>query len=67
VLFVQGAGEGAHDLDSLLAASLQKALGTEYDVRYPRMPGELNPDLQTWKAKIAREVESGTHGRRAHA
>jgi predicted alpha/beta hydrolase family esterase len=58
LLFIQGGGEGAHQEDDLLAASLQKALGSEYDVRYPRMPGESDPDLQTWKAKIGRELES---------
>ena len=58
VLFIQGGGEGAHQADDLLAASLRKALGGEYDVRYPRMPGEANPDLQTWTAQIARELEA---------
>ena len=58
VLFIQGGGEGAHEEDALLAASLQKALGAEYDVRYPQMPGESEPDMQTWKAKIARELEA---------
>ena len=57
VLFIQGGGDGAHDEDALLAASLQKALGGEYDVRYPRMPEESNPDMETWKAKIATELE----------
>src|SRR5204863_8037984 len=56
VLFIQGGGEGAHNEDALLAASLQEALGAEYDVRYPQMPGESEPDMQTWKAQIAREL-----------
>ena len=58
VLFIQGGGGGAHEEDDLLAASLRKALGTEYDVRYPRMPKESNPDMQTWKAKIVSELEA---------
>jgi len=58
VLFIQGGGKGAHQEDSPLAASLQNALGSEYDVRYPPMPGESNPDLRTWKAKIADELEA---------
>jgi len=57
VLFVQGGGEGAHAIDASLAASLQKALGAEYDVRYPQMPDESNPDQQTWRVKIASELE----------
>lgn len=58
VLFIQGGGEGAHEEDALLAASLQKALGVEFDVRFPQMPGESDPDMQTWKAKIASELKT---------
>lgn len=58
VLFIQGGGEGAHTEDALLAASLQKALGAEYDVRYPQMPGESEPEKQTWEAQIAKELEA---------
>jgi hypothetical protein len=46
VLFIQGGGEGAHEQDALLAESLQKTLGDEYDVRFPPMPGESKPDMQ---------------------
>ena len=56
ILFIQGGGEGAHEVDALLVASLRKSLGTEYDVRYPRMPEESNPDIQNWKAEIEREL-----------
>ena len=39
VLFIQGAGAGTHDeWDDKLDASLERALGPEWDVRYPRMP-----------------------------
>ena len=58
VLFIQGGGEGAHEEDALLAASLQTALGAQFDVRYPQMPRESEPDMQTWKAKIATELET---------
>jgi predicted alpha/beta hydrolase family esterase len=56
VLFIQGGGQGAHDEDAVLAASLQKALGAEYDVRYPQMPNEASPEMQAWKARIATEL-----------
>jgi predicted alpha/beta hydrolase family esterase len=56
VLFIQGGGEGAHKEDALLAASLQKGLGVGYDVRYPQMSGESDPDMQTWKDQIKREL-----------
>ena len=56
VLFIQGGGEGAHAADAVLAASLQKSLGDEYEVRYPQMPGESDPEMQAWKVQIAKEL-----------
>jgi hypothetical protein len=47
-LFIQGGGEGAHAEDKLLANSLKRALGSSYDVRYPRMPDEANPSVEVW-------------------
>ena len=45
VLFIQGGGKGAHAEDTFLADSLKRALGPDYDVRYPRMPHESNPGV----------------------
>ena len=57
VLFVQGGGKGTHDSwDHKLVASLSKALGRRYTVRYPRMPEEANPDAAAWKKAIDREL-----------
>ena len=56
ILFIQGGGDGAHEEDALLVASLQRALGSDYEVRYPRMPEESNPDMQNWKAGIKSEL-----------
>ena len=47
---------GANEVDALLVASLQRALGSDYEVRYPRMPEESNPDMQNWKAEIKSEL-----------
>src|SRR5262245_6076776 len=58
VLFIQGGGEGAHEVDALLMASLKKALGNDYEVRYPQMPGESDPDITKWKARIAQELNA---------
>ncbi|GGD61514.1 alpha/beta fold hydrolase [Rhizobium anhuiense] len=56
VLFVQGAGEGVHDhWDNKLVASLERELGGNYVVRYPRMPGEDNPSFSAWKSALMRE------------
>ncbi len=56
VLFVHGAGEGAHEADEKLAASLRDALGSGYDVRSPQMPDEGSPEVGAWKEKIAGEL-----------
>jgi len=56
VLFVHGVGEGAHEADEKLAASLRDALGGGYDVRSPKMPDEGNPEVGAWKGKIAGEL-----------
>jgi uncharacterized protein len=56
VLFVQGGGEGAYEEDAKLAASLRSELGPEFEVRYPKMPDEDEPDYSAWKARITEEL-----------
>jgi predicted alpha/beta hydrolase family esterase len=59
VLFVQGGGEGAHDeWDNTLVDNLQRALGAEWEVRYPRMPNEGDPKYSAWKAALGRELDA---------
>src|SRR5258706_1075412 len=57
VLFVQGGGEGGYEADAKLAASLQERLGTDYNVRYPRMPNENTPDFG-WGRQIGLEIDT---------
>ena len=56
VLFVQGAGEGAHDEDAQLVASLGEELGPGFEIRYPRMSNEASPDAAAWRRRLAEEV-----------
>ena len=57
LLFVQGGGRDTHDAwDDKLVASLRQALGPAYTIRYPRMPGEADPDPAAWKKTVAREL-----------
>jgi predicted alpha/beta hydrolase family esterase len=56
VLFVQGAGQDAHEEDAKLAASLSKELGPGYEIRYPAMPNEGSPDDAAWSAHLAEEL-----------
>ena len=57
VLFVQGGGESTHDeWDSKLVESLGRELGPEYEVLYPRMPNEADPNYASWKAAIETEL-----------
>lgn len=63
VLFVQGGGKGAYDEDAALAASLERALGGgEYEIHFPRMPDEADPNVKSWKRKISAEL-SRLHGK----
>ena len=56
VLFIHGAEEGAHEADAKLAASLQAALGTDYDVINPEMPNQDAPEYEAWKIQISNEL-----------
>jgi uncharacterized protein len=56
VLFIQGAGDGAYKEDEKLVASLQHLLGPEYDVHYPAMQNEDEPDYETWMHQIKNEL-----------
>ena len=62
VLFVQGGGKGAYEEDAALAASLERALGGEFEVHFPRMPDEADPNVKSWKPKISAEL-SRLHGK----
>lgn len=55
ILFIQGAGEGAYEEDTLLAKSLRDKLGTGYDIRYPRMPEEDGATYEQWKKRLTKE------------
>jgi len=56
VLFIQGGGKGAHSEDAPLADSLKRTLGSKYDVRFPQMPGESDPKVESWKHRISSEL-----------
>ncbi|MBB3590864.1 hypothetical protein FHX08_001208 [Rhizobium sp. BK529] len=59
ILFIQGAGETAHDAwDNKLVDSLARELGEDYAIRYPRMPNEADPHYQAWKAALLKEFET---------
>jgi predicted alpha/beta hydrolase family esterase len=56
VLFVQGAGARVHDeWDNRLVESLTREVGPQYEVRYPRMPDEDDPDFAAWNARLQGE------------
>src|SRR5215213_6121559 len=57
LLFVQGGGAGVHDeWDGKLVESLSRALGPGYEVRYPRMPDEGDPNHAAWSATLQAEL-----------
>jgi len=59
VLFIQGGGEAVHDeWDNKLVASLEREPGPEYEIRYPSMPNEADPNYTLWKAALKKEFAS---------
>jgi predicted alpha/beta hydrolase family esterase len=52
ILFLQGAGEGAHAEDQLLVESLESALGSDYDIRYPTIPDDGDTSYAEWKPHL---------------
>ncbi len=56
ILFIQGGGEGAYKEDGKLVAYLRSALGTAYELHYPKMPIESDPDYKKWKGRIRKEL-----------
>lgn len=52
VLFIQGAGEGAHEADARMAADLQAQLGPGYRVDCPVMPDEADPARAVWAQRL---------------
>lgn len=58
VLFIQGGGAGTYDdWDSKLVDSLRRELGSDYEVLYPRMPDEGDPDFTRWVAALRQELD----------
>ncbi len=58
ILFIQGGAEGAHVADGKLVASLRRALGDSFEILYPQMPDESDPDYSKWKPVIESELAS---------
>lgn len=56
VLFIQGAGKGAYKEDELLVRSLRRALGPGYEVHYPKMTAEDDPQYDQWRQQIEEGV-----------
>jgi hypothetical protein len=57
LLFVQGGGAGVHDeWDDKLVESLKRELGSDYEIRYPQMPNEEDPQYAAWKATLENEL-----------
>jgi predicted alpha/beta hydrolase family esterase len=63
VLFIQGGGEDAHDKwDDKIVESLERELGSDYAIRYPRMPHEADPTYAAWKAALKRQFDRRDDG-----
>ena len=57
ILFIQGGGEGAYQMDKKLADALADALEKTHDVVYPQMPNENDPNYELWVAMLNKELK----------
>ena len=63
VLFISGRGQRHHDeWDNRLVDSLRRELGPDYEVHYPRMPNEADPNYARWKAALQKEFSRLSDG-----
>ncbi len=58
LLIIQGGGEGAHEWGMPLITALKEQLGNNYDVHFPKMPNEKNPQYHAWVHKIEEELQN---------
>lgn len=56
ILFIQGGGDGAYDIDHKLVLNLTHALKETCTIVYPQMPAENDPDYGRWKTAIDNEL-----------
>jgi predicted alpha/beta hydrolase family esterase len=58
LVFVQGGGKGTHDeWDNQLVDSLRRELGEKYEILYPRMPREEDPQYAPWRKALEAVLE----------
>ncbi len=62
ILFIQGGGEGGYEADKSLAASLQKALGTEYTITYPELSSDETAADFGWPQQIGTLLSQAQDG-----
>jgi hypothetical protein len=58
ILFIQGGGDGGYDFDKALVASLQKALGDNYDIKYPEIKSDESASDFGWNKQIGAEISN---------
>lgn len=56
ILFIQGGGEGGYEADIELVASLQTALGKDYNINYPKMPSDESASDFGWLQQIGKKI-----------
>jgi uncharacterized protein len=63
IIFFHSAGpQGKHEGSSDLVTWLEKELGHDYNVQFPKMPNPDNPEGEAWRKKIAEELEAAQDG-----
>ena len=62
ILFIHGGGEGAYSADKKLVDRLSKSLDNKYEIIFPKVPDESDPDYEKYKITIEEELNKITSG-----
>jgi uncharacterized protein len=62
ILFIHGGGEGAYSADKKLVDRLSEGLGDRYEIIFPQVPDESDPDYEKYKITIEEELNKIASG-----
>ena len=58
ILFIQGGGEKGYEVDAKLVTSLQKELGNDYDVLYPKLKTNESMTDFGWLQQLGQKISN---------
>ncbi|RCH53965.1 hypothetical protein DJ568_15610 [Mucilaginibacter hurinus] len=62
VLFIQGGGDDGYTADAKMVSAFEKALGSDYEVHYPRLESDDTAPDFGWPSQIGRKIDELKEG-----